>query len=59
MEMLFEELIKNNGSQLFHLEKSVVFAPVLNMQSDVIQIFEQLAEDTSWSFENSSRKDIT
>ena len=57
--MLFEELVKKNNSQLFHLEKSIVFAPLLNMKSDILQIFEQLAEDASWSFENLSRKDTS
>ena len=57
--MLFDELVKNNGSQLFHLEKSIVLESILNMQFEIIEIFEQLAEDNSWAFEDSSRKDTS
>jgi len=59
MEMLFEELVKKNGSQLFHIEKEVIIELIPNMQTDLIQIFKQLGEDTSWSFEESSRKDTS
>lgn len=59
MEMLFEELVKKNDSQLFHLEKNIIFAPILNMQLDIIQIFKQLAEDSSWVFEDLTQKDTS
>jgi len=59
MEMLFEELVKKNGSQLFHIDKEVIIELIPHMQMDLIQIFEQLGEDNSWSFEDSSRKDTS
>ena len=59
MEMLFEELARKNGSQLFHIKKEFVIELIPHMQTDLIQIFEQLGEDTSWSFEDSSRKDTS
>lgn len=59
MEMLFEELVKKNGSQLFHIKKEFVIELIPHMQTDLIQIFGQLGEDTSWSFGESSRKDTS
>ncbi len=59
MELLFEELVKKNGSQLFHIKKEFVIELIPHLQTDLIQIFEQLGEDTSWSFESSSRKDTS
>ena len=57
MELLFEELSKKNGSQLFHIEKKIMMESIPNMQLELKQIFEQLAEDTTWSFEDSTQKD--
>ena len=59
MELLFEELAKKNGSRLFHIEKRVIIESISNMQMELIQIFQQLADDPSWIFEDLTQKDTS
>lgn len=58
MQLLFDELAKKNGSKLFNIEKRKIdFIP--NIESEVIQIFKQLAEDNSWIFEDLTQKNTS
>lgn len=61
MSILFEEMMKKNIPQLLSSERSKVrLEPVrIDMQNKIIHVFDDLAEDTSWSFEDSTRKDTS
>ncbi len=59
MALLFEELVKKNGSQLLRLQKRVVIESIPDIQLELTQIFKQLAEDPSWVFENLTQKDTS
>src|SRR3989338_1376772 len=59
MEFLYEDLVKKNGSQLFHIQKSIVIESIPNMQMELKEIFQQLAEDPSWVFEDLTQKDTS
>lgn len=59
MEMLFEELKKRNNSRLFHVAEKNFVEQATDMQPEIIELFEQLAEDASWTFEDLTRKDTS
>ena len=59
MELLYEDLAKKNGSQLFHIEKDITTESIPNMQMELKEIFQQLAEDSSWVFEDLTQKDTS
>ncbi|OGJ15874.1 hypothetical protein A3K73_01775 [Candidatus Pacearchaeota archaeon RBG_13_36_9] len=59
MELLYEELAKKNGSQLFNIGKQIIIESIPNMQMELKEIFQQLAEDSSWVFENLTQKDTS
>ncbi len=59
MQLLFDELAKKNGSQLFHIEEKIVIDSIPNMQMELKEIFQQLAEDSSWVFEDLTQKDTS
>ncbi len=59
MELLYEDLAKKNGSRLFHIEKKIIIESILNMQMELKEIFQQLAEDSSWVFEDLTQKDTS
>lgn len=59
MELLYEELAKKNGSRLFHIEKKMIIESIPNMQMELKEIFQQLAEDSSWVFEELTQKDTS
>ena len=59
MELLFEELAKKNGSQLFRIEKKTKIGLIPNMQMELTKLFQQLAEDYSWVFEHLTQKDTS
>ncbi len=60
MALLFEELEKKNNSPLLNMKRKIMIdIPKLNLQTEVLQIFENLAEDKRWIFGNLSRKDTS
>ena len=59
MELLYEDLAKKNGSQLFHIEKKIIIESISNMQMELKEIFQQLAEDSSWVFEDLTQRDTS
>ena len=59
MALLFEELVKKNNSPLLNMKRTVFLEPIINLQTEVLQIFDNLAEDSSWSFETLERKDTS
>ncbi len=59
MQLLFDELAKKNGSQLFHIEEKIIIDSIPNMQIELKEIFQQLAEDSSWVFEELTQKDTS
>src|SRR3989338_5050076 len=59
MALLFEELVKKNGSQLLRLQKRVIIETIPDIPSELTQIFKQLAEDPSWVFEDLTQKDTS
>ena len=59
MELLYEGLSKKNGSQLFNIEKKIRIESIPNMQMELKAIFQQLAEDSSWVFEDLTQKDTS
>jgi DNA modification methylase len=59
MQLLYEDLAKKNGSQLFHIQKRIVIESIPNMQVELKEIFQQLAEDSSWVFEDLTQKDTS
>src|SRR3989344_7549433 len=59
MALLFEELVKKNNSPLLNMKRTVLLEPIINLQTEVLQIFDNLAEDVSWSFEDLERKDTS
>ena len=59
MKLLYEDLAKKNGSQLFYIKKSIIIESILNMQIELKEIFQQLAEDPSWVFEDLTQKDTS
>ena len=59
MALLFEELVKKNGSQLLRLQKRVIIETIPDIRLELTQIFKQLAEDPSWVFEDFTQKDTS
>ncbi|UZE92741.1 MAG: hypothetical protein IB616_02785 [Methanosarcinales archaeon] len=60
MPLLFEELVKKNNSPLVNMKKRSMIEPIkTNLQVEILQIFNNLAEDTVWAFEDLSRKDTS
>jgi len=59
MELLFQELSKKNCSQLFHIKNRITIESIPNMQVELTQIFQQLADDPSWVFEELTQKDTS
>jgi len=59
MALLFEELVKKNGSQLLRLQKRVIIETIPDIRLELTQIFKQLAEDPSWVFEDLTQKDTS
>ena len=59
MELLYEDLAKENGSQLFHIKKRIIIESIPNIQMELKEIFQQLAEDSSWVFEDLTQKDTS
>ncbi|MBS3080148.1 hypothetical protein J4221_01645 [Candidatus Pacearchaeota archaeon] len=59
MQLLFDELAKKNGSQLFHIEEKIMIDSIPNIQIELKEIFQQLAEDSSWVFEELTQKDTS
>jgi DNA modification methylase len=60
MALLFEELVKKNNSPLLNIKSKITLdIPKLDLRTEVLQIFNNLAEDKSWVFENISRKDTS
>jgi len=57
MAMLFEEMVKKNNSFLLNkLSSNLHITQNPGLQNEILTIFNNLAEDPSWSFENLSRK---
>jgi len=59
MALLFEELVKKNNSPLLNMKRTVFLEPIINLQREVLQIFDILVEDSGWSFETLERKDTS
>lgn len=60
MKFLFEDLIKKNSSPLLNMKRKIIIESVkINLKSEILQIFDNLAEDTNWSFERLSRNDTS
>ena len=59
MSLLFEELVKKNNSPLLSMKRTISIEPKINLQEEILQIFKNLAEDSSWSFETLERKDTS
>ncbi len=60
MALLFEELVKKNNSPLLNMKQRIMLEPIrTNLQTEILQIFNNLAEDTVWAFEDSTRKDTS
>jgi DNA modification methylase len=60
MALLFEELVRKNNSPLLNMRQKVMVKPIeIKLQTEILQIFNNLAEDTIWAFENSTRKDTS
>jgi len=59
MELLYDELAKRNGSKLFHIGRKKIIESIPNMQMELTEIFQQLAEDPSWAFEDLTQKDTS
>ena len=59
MVLLYDELAKKNGSQLFQVGKKIIIKSIPNMQMELTEIFQQLAEDSSWVFEDLTQKDTS
>ncbi len=59
MELLYDELAKKYGSQLFNIEKEIIIESIPNMQMELTEIFQQLVEDSSWVFEDLTQKDTS
>jgi len=60
MPLLFEELVKKNNSPLLNMRQRIMIEPIkMDLQTEILQIFSNLAEDTVWAFEDSSRKDTS
>lgn len=59
MPLLFEELVKRNNSPLLNMKNTIMVEPKTNLQEDILQIFNNLAEDSVWAFEDSTRKDTS
>jgi DNA modification methylase len=60
MALLFEELVKKNNFPLLNIKSKITLdIPKLDLRTEVLQIFNNLAEDKSWVFENISRKDTS
>jgi len=59
MELLYEELAKKNSSQLFHIEKKIIIESIHNVQMELTELFQRLAEDSSWVFEDLTQKDTS
>ena len=59
MQLLYEDLAKRNGSQLFNIQKRIKVEAIPNMQIELKEIFQQLAEDPSWVFEDLTQKDTS
>ncbi|RLJ01371.1 MAG: hypothetical protein DRP10_04215, partial [Candidatus Aenigmatarchaeota archaeon] len=60
MAMLFEEMVKKNNSFLLNkLSSNLHIAQTKSLQNEILAIFNSLAEDPSWSFENLSRKETS
>lgn len=59
MASLFEELVEKNNSPLLSVKRTIFIEPEINLQEEILQIFENLAEDVSWSFETLERKETS
>jgi DNA modification methylase len=60
MTLLFEELVKKNNSPLLNMGNKIKIDILQSsLQDEILQIFNNLAEDISWSFEDLSRKDTS
>jgi len=60
MVLLFEELVMRNNSPLLDMKERITIEPIrINLQSEILDIFGNLAEDTVWAFEESSRKETS
>jgi len=60
MAMLFEEMVKKNNSFLLNkLSSNLHITQTAGLQNEILTIFNNLAEDPSWSFENLSRKETS
>ena len=58
--MLFEEMVKKNNSFLLNkLSSNLHITQTAGLQNEILTIFNNLAEDPSWSFENLSRKETS
>jgi len=54
-----EKLANKNNSQLFQIEKKTKIESIPDAGGELTQIFQQLAEDKSWAFENLTQKDTS
>ncbi|MCD6522805.1 MAG: hypothetical protein J7K68_03570 [Candidatus Diapherotrites archaeon] len=60
MVTLLEEMTKKNNSLLLDTSSgNLLVAQTSSLQNDILTIFNNLAEDPSWSFENLSRKETS
>ncbi len=59
MMMLFEEMVKKNNLFLLNRGTNLRITPTVNLQNEILTVFNNLAEDPSWSFENLSRKETS
>ncbi len=60
MTFLFEELVKKNNSPLLNMRNRIKIDVLQSaLQDEILPIFNNLAEDISWSFEDLSRKDTS
>ena len=56
---LFEELIKKYDSLSLNTKNTDIIEFNMNTQIEISQMFENLSEDRSWSFEELTRKDTS
>ena len=60
MALLFEELIKKTNSPLLNEGHELEVNPLkLDLKSEILSIFNHLAEDESWTFSDLSRKETS
>jgi len=59
MVILSREMIKKNNLFLLKRGTNLRITPTMNLQNEILTVFNNLVEDPSWSFENLSRKETS